>query len=151
MRQPCGLLTTRTSLKTRLPCAASSGSLEDRMQVMKPLRPERCPPAHACNSSDHFPSGAGTLLRRLSRMLGTQRLPIRSGSSASVLRACVVCTLCTHAAAGTAHQLEGVQQAVWRCPSSLLSHSSLPRVSLPSSGVVSSQPVSRGCAVQYET
>lgn len=115
MRQPCGLLTTRTSLKTRLPCVASSGSLEDRAQVTKPLRPRGVRLHTRVTAQITSLPGAGTLTARLPRMLGTQQLP------RSLWEQCL-CAACMCACAPCARMQQLVlltsecSRRVWRCP-----------------------------------
>ena len=93
--------------------------------------------------------GAGTLTAQLSQMLGTQRLPIHSGSGASVLRACMrACAPCACTQGSVLLTSECAAGGCEGAHASRLSHSSLPRVSLPSSRAVSSQPVSGGCVIQ---
>lgn len=71
---------------------------------------ERCPPAHACNSSDHFPSRRRHAHRTApSDAWHTAAPPFPLGAVPLCCVHVCVCALCTHAAAGAAHQR--VQQA----------------------------------------
>lgn len=122
------LVTTRTSPKTRLPCAASSGSLEDRAQVTELLRPGGvCLHTRVTTQITSIPAPACSLHASLG-FLAHSDSPFTLG----VVPPCCVCACTTCARAGfmllpSERAAGGVEVPVFLCCDTAPS----PLVSLP--------------------
>jgi len=121
IRQPLWLVTIRTSLKTKLPCVASRGSLEDRSRATWEFLRPRGVLLHTLITAQIAFLPCFSWQREMpSRLLlfwilHTQRLPIHSGNSASVLRTCV-CHVHAHTRVLVQLTSKVCSRQVERCP-----------------------------------
>lgn len=123
------LVTIRTSLKTKLPCMASRGSLEDRSGVTWEFLRSTGVLLHTLVTIQiaFLPYFSWQKCHHAYWILHTQWLPNHSGNSASVLR---ICVCCVHTHGCLCSSPASVQQASVKVThASLLSHNSLPCVS----------------------
>lgn len=134
--QPLWLVTIRTSLKTKLPCVASRGSLEDRSGVTWEFLSPKGVLLHTVNINSNCFSSMFLLAERIAITLNALLDSSYTVAPRSLWEQCLcaVCMCVPHA-----HTYWVLVQLTSKCAAggwkgvqaSLLSHNSLPCVSLP--------------------
>lgn len=123
IRQPLWLVTLGTSLKTKLPCVASRGGLEDRSWVTGEFLSPKGVLLHTLNNSSNCFSSMFLLAERIAIILNALLdssytvAPHSPYTLGTVPLCCVyMCATCTHTlAVGAAHQ-QVCSRRVERCP-----------------------------------